>query len=832
MELTNVYECRHNSLVARMSITVECAACRNSYAVDEKFVGRMVTCKKCGTLFRIEAPAPLPPPNVDPFENATFETPRKAKLPPSQNPKWRNPIETNAISDPVGEEDAPPIINQFSGRPRHAAFGFDAATPYILLLLVGTSIAFGVYWTIRINVATQAVGVAHSAIRTLWLTVAIFNFLFFGVVTPLMVLGVWAGTRLLKMTMVDSAYLRISGVAAPVTLFLAAYRLDGIPYPYALLLVLLLPAVFFMLKLMLQVDWAAGGVSFALGSIGFAIGFIILKFGCEMTVPPDAGPLQMVFYSPPAESRWSATASGSNSPQPALPPAGATAPGEAPQPPLPPVPTQQANVLPSVDPAVFALPMDGSAPDWTTVFRLSGAKLGPEVSFKKFKLRPPKEMRLDLLSSEDGPSGLVWKGAGNSSRFSIYTLPRSDPKQVRPVIADNTADERVTQKAGLLTINRTNVEVSYGQIDGVLFTRIQGRPDAPGDHSTQFIGPFDDVWLIVDFAVPAGDPNFAAVLGAAARSVRQIEPGEERSDPFAANLIAPRLAEDFEDVAALLRSRGKAAEDALVGLLQSKDGPTRMRALELLKDIATERSLPALRRAAKDPDPIAAGLAQEAVQRLQPAEASQTPGTAPAGAEKAPDAATILADLAVPDAARRKAAVAKLPSLIPEDKQRGVVIARLIAMLRAGDNAVPIADIVAALEVWGDATMVPGLMPLLDRNGNADGRHAAMRLLGNLKDGHGASVIAKWIALDPAPAGDALIAMGPAAEEAVIPILREPSAAVRIDAARILSQIGTRKCIPELQHASHDLRDAGTRSAAKSALESVKARAAAETPGK
>jgi HEAT repeat protein len=142
------------------------------------------------------------------------------------------------------------------------------------------------------------------------------------------------------------------------------------------------------------------------------------------------------------------------------------------------------------------------------------------------------------------------------------------------------------------------------------------------------VAAFDDIWLIVDFTAPSTDPTFVAVLGAAARSVRQIQPGEERVDPFSASLIASRLVDDFDHVSALLRNQGPAGEDAVAGLLRSKDGPTRLKAMELLKDIATERSLPALRRAAKDADPVIAGMAQEIVQRLRPGD-DLPPATSP-----------------------------------------------------------------------------------------------------------------------------------------------------------------------------------------------------------
>ena len=476
--------------------------------------------------------------------------------------------------------------------------------------------------------------------------------------------------------------------------------------------------------------------------------------------------------------------------------------------------------------------MDGSTPEWTTVVSLSGSRLGPEVSYKQFKLRLPKELRLDLQSSEANSTGLVWNGLNNPGlRLSIYTQPRKDRRQLTPLITEAAQDAHVAEQ--LLVINRPNLTVKRGQIQDTVFTEIEGAAEVQGETLTQYIAPFDADWLFVEFMAP-NHSEYARVLRAAACTVRLAEPGEQRVDPFGPGQIAPRLVEDYHTIAAFLRAQGPAGEDAVAGLLQAKDRALRESAITLLMEIATERSLPAIRRAATDADPIVVEHARTVLLRLQPGDSAQGPRPAvgPGGAEKDSDPATILADLDNKDPVRRNAAVAKLSGLTPDDKQRAMVTAKLIGMLQAGDNAVPIPDIVGALQVWGDAKMVPDLLPFLKLGGNPDIRHAAMRLLGPFKDGRAVIPVANWIVLDPVPTADSLIAMGPIAEDAVIRMLHDANAAVRIDAARILARIGTKKCLSDLDKAAHDPHDQAARGAAISAAETVKARAEAEPPGK
>jgi HEAT repeat protein len=349
-------------------------------------------------------------------------------------------------------------------------------------------------------------------------------------------------------------------------------------------------------------------------------------------------------------------------------------------------------------------------------------------------------------------------------------------------------------------------------------------------------------------------------MAAAAGTLRLTETGEQRADPLAAKVLAPRLAEDYEHVAPVLRNQGAAAEEAVLALLKSKDSQVRQAALRLLKDIATEKSVPALRRVAAESEPVVADLAREVLQRFQPPDVAPgpgvgvappgvgppvaappgvvppvaaRPGVTPPASDKPGDFPTALADLDSNDIARRKAAVAALPSFSVEEAQRLPVMRKLLAMLRANDNTVPIPDVVAALAVWGNEKMIPDLLNLLKKDASPDARHAAMRVFANYKDQRAAVAVAGWIIIDPVPTADTLIAMGPAAEDAVIPYLRyEKNATARIDMARILSRIGTRKCLSELNVAAHDPKVPAAHDAALSAMEAVKARIQAETPGK
>src|SRR5205814_7548771 len=77
---------------------------------------------------------------------------------------------------------------------------------------------------------------------------------------------------------------------------------------------------------------------------------------------------------------------------------------------------------------------------------------------------------------------------------------------------------------------------------------------------------------------------------------------------------------------------------------------------------------------------------------------------------------------------------------------------------------------------------------------------------------------------EPEQAVAALKTMGPVAEDDVMKLLKERNADARRNAARVLEEIATQKCLIELRRASTDPRDTSAALAAKQALESVMAR--------
>src|SRR5206468_12111414 len=104
------------------------------------------------------------------------------------------------------------------------------------------------------------------------------------------------------------------------------------------------------------------------------------------------------------------------------------------------------------------------------------------------------------------------------------------------------------------------------------------------------------------------------------------------------------------------------------------------------------------------------------------------------------------------------------------------------------------------------------MLPLLAKdNYDARKRRAAMTVLAATKDRRAVMpIMVPWLVDDTEHAVSALIAIGQPAEDEMVrvKVLWDPSAKGRQAAAQVLEQIGTGKCLPDLQRASKDPRDA------------------------
>lgn len=151
-----------------------------------------------------------------------------------------------------------------------------------------------------------------------------------------------------------------------------------------------------------------------------------------------------------------------------------------------------------------------------------------------------------------------------------------------------------------------------------------------------------------------------------------------------------------------------------------------------------------------------------------------------------------------------KAALDKLVKAVPVESRREEVAAALEPLLKERDGGVR-TDAAKALIVWGTPKSVPALIPLLGDE-SVWARGAAMDALAATKDPKAAEALAER--LDEfgvrGHASKALKAMGATAEKALVPLLKHKDWGVRLEACKILGEIGTNASISALRGAAGD----------------------------
>jgi HEAT repeat protein len=159
----------------------------------------------------------------------------------------------------------------------------------------------------------------------------------------------------------------------------------------------------------------------------------------------------------------------------------------------------------------------------------------------------------------------------------------------------------------------------------------------------------------------------------------------------------------------------------------------------------------------------------------------------------------IMDDLKSNDPAARMAAASKL--------QTSELTEAPAALLELMTGLLPDTDMsvrMAAAKViadYGTAEQVPALLKLL-RSSDTSARWAAIRGLGRLRDKRAAEPLAALLASggsDGYQAVEALTKIGPDAEDAIIPLLKEKHIDTRRQACTVLKQIGTQKSMEPLR---------------------------------
>jgi len=483
---------------------------------------------------------------------------------------------------------------------------------------------------------------------------------------------------------------------------------------------------------------------------------------------------------------------------------------------------EKVSSLPSQmpGPSVFADPAASQV--WDTP--ADSQDVGAEVSYKNFKLRPPADASIDLKSSESDAGGLSWKFRQSwPTKLSIMVVPRGNAAQRQPWVIDHNfmAQENERQRLFEIDVRRmawhqpgVESDAETGKIHGLTFTRALAIPT--DDHSmnrwAEYVALSNNQWLVVTLRSPPNEGRLFGEMQAAAGSIRLAAAGEPHIDPFSPAALVSRLGEEPQEASVLLRRQGASAEAALDEALKNPEPRIAAGAATLLGELATQRSLPALREAAASNDQQVSRPARAALRRLSPKEFDavaeallDVQGDSPF---VKPKALQVLAG-AKPDARRPKIATLLEDMLVSE---------------KAGFDSDAIGK---ALATWYGENTVNRLLPLLNKRTFGPQRQAIMQVLGATRDKRVAlPLMDPWMLDDPDASVSALIALGQPAEDELVKqkAMWHANARVRISAARILEQIGTAKSVPGLERGAHDMRDAGAAAAARQALAAVRAR--------
>lgn len=149
---------------------------------------------------------------------------------------------------------------------------------------------------------------------------------------------------------------------------------------------------------------------------------------------------------------------------------------------------------------------------------------------------------------------------------------------------------------------------------------------------------------------------------------------------------------------------------------------------------------------------------------------------------------------------KRQEAARTLKAMRPDDKRRPEVVKALEPLINANDPFTR-HEAIEVLCVWANKDSVPLLLKALAAGDNFVIRGEVIKALGRLKDERAIEPIAQRLEefAERDAAIEALKAMGPAAEKAVLARLDHDDWQVRQAACEILIKIGTRQSIPALE---------------------------------
>lgn len=420
------------------------------------------------------------------------------------------------------------------------------------------------------------------------------------------------------------------------------------------------------------------------------------------------------------------------------------------------------------------------------------------------------------------------------------TDPR-DPTFYRQNLADLKGSDATRRREAVERLKRAEPKELRQEITQTLKERLATTQGPEREETLEAL----DVWGGDDF-VPTlldllkdKDPGFRKkVLGILAR----------RKDPRAILPMVHLLADGNSGVEEYLPQMGPAAELAILDFLGDLDEAASARACRVLGRIGSERSLPKLTELAKRNSPVVSSPAEEAIRmingRLQRGGAGMTtsakpleavkPSAPPEAAKPAAIGATLperaggnsldaaIAQLKAGD--KSKEAADRLKRMPPDKDRRKEVAEAIVKAIAEATDAEVRVSLLQALAAWYTPETLPVILEGL-RDQNVFVRHKTIEVLGTIRDDRVIRELAECLGDESMLAVHALISIGPSVEKTIIEYTKHPNPQVRLQAAKVLGEIGTVQATTALTRLSR-MGDPMLRWAADDALRAIRDRRA------
>jgi len=326
-----------------------------------------------------------------------------------------------------------------------------------------------------------------------------------------------------------------------------------------------------------------------------------------------------------------------------------------------------------------------------------------------------------------------------------------------------------------------------------------------------------------------------------------------RGDPRAIEPMVRLLGQPDSGVDEALVRMGAAAELGILALLTELDAAASVRACQVLGRIGSDRSLSPLKQLSRHSNPVVSVAAADAIQAIGRRTSHREPTAPVQPSEKAKPSSPASDHLPVPvkppevsppkpsmvvgkgplsealaalrsGDAERKEAGQRLRQMTPDKTRSKEVADALVRALGETRDAETRVSLIQALAAWYTPETLPVLLEGL-RDENLFVRHKTVEALGTVRDEQVIRILAESLgdANLSMLAAQALNAIGPVAEKTVLKYAEHPNPQLRLQAVRVLGQIGSEKSITTLTRIART-NDAMLRWAVDDATRSIRER--------